>query len=110
MGFIAPPSLPAGVRIRLGLFFSHFFHAVVTNIFAPKLNDTVRIAAEYAGAGRFILAKNDFITVHVNFQCIFFIDTQSAAKLNGNNDTPQLINLANNSCSFYFFGSLLSNV
>lgn len=80
------------------MFFVHFLHAVMADVLAFELCHVIGIATENAGARRFILAKDDPVAVHINFQCIFFIDTQSAAEFDRNNNTPQLINLANNSC------------
>ena len=97
MGFVSPAGLPAGVGLGLDVFFVHFLDAIAANIFAAELRDIVGIAAEHAGTGRLVFAENDLVGIHVDFQGIFFIDTQSAAEFDRNNNTPQLINLANDS-------------
>ncbi len=77
----------------------HFSNTRRTDVLAFEMNNLVSLAAE--DTSWFVLLQDDSITIHVDFQGIFFTDAKRAAELDGNYNTTQFVNLAYDACRFH---------
>ena len=68
--------------------------AGAANILAFVMDDVLCVAAENAGG--LVLFQHDLISIHIDFQGILYLDIHGAAQFNGQHNTAQFINLANN--------------
>ena len=84
----------------------HLFNARGANTLAVEINDIVNVVAE--NAGRLILLQDDAVVVGKDFNGVLLLDVQNFADLDGEDDSSQLVDLANHSgrfhvcCSFFF--------
>lgn len=78
---------------------AHILNALHADISAMVADKTAGRTAE--NAGRFILLKNHFVIIQVNFQFIPFRNIQGAAQFNGKNNSAQLINSSNDTSRFH---------
>ena len=69
--------------------------AVGADVLALVVDYIAAFVTEYAG--RLILVQNNIVAFNKYFKSISFGDIQGAAKLDGQNDTQQLVNFSNNS-------------
>jgi len=81
------------MKIKL---FRHLVDAVLTYYFAAKSFNIIGIAAE--NAGRFILLKDDFFPIHINFQSVLNLNIEGSAQFNRNNYSAKLVYLPDNTC------------
>jgi len=73
-----------------------FFNAIGTNVPAFVADNVSHAVTKYAGC--LIFAEYNAVTLNINLQCVLFRNIKGAAHFNGQNNAPQLINLADNSC------------
>ena len=78
--------------------FLQLFNAVRADVLTFVIDDVLGAVTENAGG--MILMKNNVISVNKNFESILFSNIQGAAKLNGQNDASELIDLSDNSGRF----------
>ena len=71
---------------------------------AVKVNYVINVVAENTGG--LIFFENDLVAVSKNFKCILGLYIQHVADLNGQNDSSELVYLANNTSRFHKLFSL----
>ena len=62
-------------------------------------DDFLRISTEYAA--RRIFAENDVLSIEKHFNRITVINSECAAHLDGENDSSELVNFPDDSCTFH---------
>ena len=76
-----------------------FFHAVGTDVLALEDGDILGAVAE--DAGRLILFEHDRGAVYIDLQGVLLRDVERAAQLDGQDDTTELVDAANDACRFH---------